>query len=193
MVVEAAPASSFEMSKPDLLFELLIIALDLPTQFGEVHELAEGNVFRQGRKPIFGRLFLPFGPFHQQPLFGPDFRECVISMCDTNPHASKARGQTLGRPLPPFDPAPGALGEVESELFDRDRFMLVVASKALWLLAAARPFLRRQRSRAGRPHCSVWQDTGHIGQCERADAGTQICVTAIARVHQDHAARKPGL
>ena len=51
MVVEAAPASSSEMSEPDLLFELLIIALDLPTQFGEVHELAEGNVSRQGRKP----------------------------------------------------------------------------------------------------------------------------------------------
>ena len=52
MVVEAAPASSFEMSEPDLLFELLIIALDSPTQFGEVHELAEGNVFRQGRNRI---------------------------------------------------------------------------------------------------------------------------------------------
>ena len=34
------------LQKPDLLFELLIIALDTPTQFGEVHELAEGNVFR---------------------------------------------------------------------------------------------------------------------------------------------------
>ena len=109
MVVEAAPASSFEMSEPDLLFELLIIALDTPTQFGEVHEFAEGNVFRQGRKPIFGRLFLPSGHSINSHSSG-RISECVISMCDTNPHASKARGQTLGRPLPPFDPAPGALG-----------------------------------------------------------------------------------
>ena len=43
----------------------------------------------------------------------------------------------LGRPLPPFDPAPGALGEAESELLDRNRFMLVVATKALRSLAAA--------------------------------------------------------
>jgi hypothetical protein len=50
-------------------------------------------------------------------------------MRDTNPHASKARGQTLGRPLPPFDPAPGALGEAESELFDRDRFIPTSAMK----------------------------------------------------------------
>src|ERR1700720_877070 len=60
VVMEAAPASSFEMSEPDLLFEFLIIALDTPTQFGEVHQLAEGDVFRQGRKPIFGWLFLTF-------------------------------------------------------------------------------------------------------------------------------------
>jgi FixJ family two-component response regulator len=39
-----------------------------------------------------------------------------------------------------------------------------------------RPFFRRQRSRAERPHRGVRQDTGHIGQRERADAGTQICV-----------------
>ena len=75
------------LQKPDLLFEFLIIALDTPTEFSEVHQLAEEDVFRQGRKPIFGWLFLTFGPFDQQPLFGPAFRECVISMRDTNPHA----------------------------------------------------------------------------------------------------------
>ena len=112
VVVEAAPVSSFEMSEPDLLIELLIIALDTPTEFSEVHQFAEGDVFRQGRKPIFGRLFLTFGPFDQQPLFGPAFRACVISMCDTNPQASKARRQRLGRPLPPFNSAPGTPTEI---------------------------------------------------------------------------------
>src|ERR1700694_5473490 len=116
VVVEAAPASPFEMSEPDLLFELLIIALDTPTEFSEVHQFVEGDVFRQGRKPIFGRLFLTFGPFDQQPLFGPASRVSAISLCDTTPHASKARRQRLGRPLPPFNSAPGALGEAESEL-----------------------------------------------------------------------------
>ena len=33
--MEAAPASSFEMSEPDLLFEFLIIALDTPTEFSK--------------------------------------------------------------------------------------------------------------------------------------------------------------
>ena len=70
--------------------------------------------------------------------------------------------------------------------------MLVVATKALRSLAAARPFLRRPRTRAERPHRGVLQDTSHISQRERADAGSQICVAAVARVHEDHAARKPG-
>ena len=81
-----------------------------------------GDVSREGRKPIFGRLFLTFGPFDHQPLLGWAFRERVISIRYTGPHSSKARRQRLGRPLPPFDPAPGALGEAESELFDRDRY-----------------------------------------------------------------------
>jgi hypothetical protein len=34
MVVEATPTSPFEMTEPDLLFEILIIALDAPAQLG---------------------------------------------------------------------------------------------------------------------------------------------------------------
>jgi hypothetical protein len=33
--VEAAPSSPFNMAEPDLLLELLVIALDAPAQFGE--------------------------------------------------------------------------------------------------------------------------------------------------------------
>src|SRR5471032_1037746 len=98
MVVEAAPASSFEMSEPDLLFELLIIALDTPTQFGEVHELAEGNVFRQGRKPIFGRLFLPFWPFDQQPLFGPEHdHEARVAEISALKEGPKQKPRAVGK------------------------------------------------------------------------------------------------
>ena len=34
VVVEATPTSAFEMPEPDLLFEILIIALDAPAQLG---------------------------------------------------------------------------------------------------------------------------------------------------------------
>ncbi len=45
--METAPASSFEMPEPDFLFELLIIALNAPTQFSEVDEFAKRDVFRK--------------------------------------------------------------------------------------------------------------------------------------------------
>ena len=47
MVMEAAPSAPFEMPEPDLLLELLIVALDAPTQLGHVHQRAEGNVLRK--------------------------------------------------------------------------------------------------------------------------------------------------
>ena len=69
-MVEAAPAAAFIMAKADLLFELLIIALDAPAQFDGVDESVEGDVFGQGRKPIFGRFAFGVGPFDDQPFLG---------------------------------------------------------------------------------------------------------------------------
>jgi len=89
--MEAAPPTPFEMSEPELLLELLIVALDAPTQLGGVDQPAEGNVFRKGREPVFGWLILAVGPLDQQPLFRPRLSEIVLAMCDPNAHASKPR------------------------------------------------------------------------------------------------------
>src|SRR5262249_30411060 len=70
--------------------------------------------------------------------------------------------------------------------------MLVVTAQSLWWSPFAQPFFRRQRRRIGRPHRGVWQDTGYIGQFQRADAGPQVRVAARSGIHQHHAARKPG-
>src|SRR6266849_1593419 len=70
--------------------------------------------------------------------------------------------------------------------------MLVVPADELRWSPAARPILWRQRPRARCPHRRLRQDTGDIAQRERADAGAQVCVAAITRVHQHHAARKAG-
>jgi len=113
-------------------------------------------------------------------------------MRGSNPHASKARGQPFGRPLPPLDRAPGAVGQAERKLLDRDGLMLVVAANELGSSPAARPLLRRQRSRARRPHTGLRQDAGDIAQCQRTHAGAQVRVAAIPRVHQHHAASKAG-
>jgi hypothetical protein len=51
MMMEAAPAAASEMVQPELVFELLVVALDPPAQLGEVDEIGEGRRCRQGREP----------------------------------------------------------------------------------------------------------------------------------------------
>ena len=85
--MEAAPPTPFKMSEPELLLELLIVALDTPAQLGGVDQPAEGDVFRKGREPVFGRLILALGPLDQQPLFRSGLSEIVIAMRDANAHA----------------------------------------------------------------------------------------------------------
>jgi hypothetical protein len=47
VVVEASPSSSFEMSEPNFLFELLIIALDSLTQPRQIYQRRKSDVFRK--------------------------------------------------------------------------------------------------------------------------------------------------
>jgi hypothetical protein len=61
-MMEAAPTSSLEMPKPDLLLELLIITLDAPAHFSKIDQTGEADVLRQRRKPILRRLVLGVAP-----------------------------------------------------------------------------------------------------------------------------------
>src|SRR5665647_3366121 len=106
VVVEAAQSSALEMPKPNLLLEFLIVALDAPAQLGEVDQRAERDILGKGREPVFGRLFLAFGPLDQQPFLRSALGELVVMMRGTNAHAGKARGQLLDRAFAPRDRAP---------------------------------------------------------------------------------------
>ena len=56
MVVEASPASTFEMPEPDLLLEVVIVTLNAPAQLGGVDQIAKRDFRRERREPIFGPL-----------------------------------------------------------------------------------------------------------------------------------------
>ena len=140
-MVESSPPSPFIVCEPDLLLELLVVAFDPPAQLGEVDHLFETDVLGKSREPVFGRLIFAVGPLDQQPLFRPALGEFVIAMGDANTHASKARDQRLGLAFPPLDRAPCTLRQTNSELFDRDRLMLVIATQELWWLPTTRSFL----------------------------------------------------
>src|SRR3954451_6239591 len=118
-MMEAAPSAPFIVAKADLLFELLIVPLDTPAQFGKVDELPEAHTRRQGREPIFGRLGFALGPLDQQPFLRQQFWDQLV-MSNANAHARKARRKPIGRAFPPPDRAPGMLGQTKRQLFDRD-------------------------------------------------------------------------
>jgi hypothetical protein len=47
MMMEAAPTAALIVTKPDLLVELLIVALDAPAHLGKIDEPAEADIRRQ--------------------------------------------------------------------------------------------------------------------------------------------------
>src|ERR1700722_17726229 len=105
VMMEAAPATPFVVTEPDLLLELLIVALDAPAQLGKINQLLEADVLRQCGEPVFGRLCFALWPFDQQPLRRQRLRDQFV-VPDTETHTRKARGQLLGRPLPPCHRVP---------------------------------------------------------------------------------------
>src|SRR5258707_10936306 len=140
-MVKSAPPAPFEMSEPDLLLELLIIALDAPAQLGGVDQTAEGDFFWKSREPIFGRRFLALGPFDQQPLFRSIFGE-FATVSDPNPHARKTRGQPLGGAFAPLDRAPSVHRQAKRDILGRLHLRPV----------AGPPLPRPGRPGAGGPH-----------------------------------------
>src|SRR5215468_2646775 len=116
-MMETTPPASLVMAEPDLLLELLIITLDAPTQLAGVDQIAECDVLRQGREPVFGRLLLALGPLDQQPLLG-RFPGTFVARCNVNTHTCKPRGQPFIRALPPFDRAPCFRPQSEGQVLD---------------------------------------------------------------------------
>src|ERR1700692_5096309 len=185
-MMEAAPSASFIMPKPNLLLEFLIVPLDTPAQLGEVDELAEADIRRQRREPIFGRLGFALGPLDQQPLLRYQFRDQPI-MPDPNAYARKARRQPIGRPFPPPERAPGTLGQTKRHLFGRDQIGLVAPPRIVQRLASA------LGSGAWWPYQGIRLNAGHVGHSRGRHAGAQPRVIAIGDVHQCDAAGKAGL
>src|ERR1700747_1123407 len=122
-MMEAPPASPFKMPKPDLLLELLIVALDAPAHFGEIDQTGEADVPRQRRKPIIRRLLLAFGPFDQQPFVRPGFAAMEVSFGNAHAQARKARSQWRVGSLAPGNSSSSLGWEVDSKLLPLDRPM----------------------------------------------------------------------
>src|SRR5580693_4009566 len=106
MVVEAAPPAPFIITKPELLLQLLIIALDPPSQLCDINQTFEGDILWQSGKPILGRLGFFWRPLDQQPLFGARLGQQGIAMCRPHPLPRKARREPVCSALAPRDCLP---------------------------------------------------------------------------------------
>src|ERR1700722_14588001 len=118
-MMEAAPAAAFVMPEPNLLLELLVVALDAPAQFCKIDEPLEADILRQRRETVFGRLFFALGPLDQQPLRRQLLGDQLV-VSDTDAHPRKARGQLIGRALSPRHRTPGPLRQAKRHLLGRD-------------------------------------------------------------------------
>src|SRR5258708_36167425 len=105
-MMEATPSPTFKMPEADFLLELLIVALDAPTQLGEVDQAMKGDVHGKRRQKGFGRLGLVLGPLDQEPFFRARLVAPVVTLPDTHPHPRKARGHDFRRTLSPCHGAP---------------------------------------------------------------------------------------
>lgn len=129
VVMKAAPFTTLVMSKPDLLFEFLVVAFDPPPQSGNIDQFLQRGPGRQRREPILGRRTLAFGPFDQQPLFSTWGTSQIIAMCRTDTDGGKARAQFSARAFAPSDLAELLGSQAESQLFDCHRLMVFIASQ----------------------------------------------------------------
>ena len=98
MVVETAPPAPFIIAEAEFLLELLVVALDPPSQLGEVDQTLKADLLGQCGKPIFGRLGFALRPLDQQPLFGARLAPLGIAM--RRPHALPG-GATTASPRCP--------------------------------------------------------------------------------------------
>lgn len=60
-MMEATPSPPFVVAEPDLLLQLLIVALGAPSQFCGVRQIVEREVAQQGRQRVLGGRILVFG------------------------------------------------------------------------------------------------------------------------------------
>ncbi len=91
VMMETAPAAPFIVTEPEILLEVLVVALDVSAHLCFQHHAFQRHVLRQGRQPLPHRLLVAFGPFDERPPLGSKFGAPIIAM----------RGMHRNSPTPP--------------------------------------------------------------------------------------------
>src|SRR5258708_1648018 len=112
-MVESPPSASLVVAKPDLLFEVLVVALDAPAHFDNVDKTPERRLGGKRRQPVLGGVGLRLRPFDQQPFLP---LLCLAPNRRRPPaDARKAPGQRIGPTIAPADVAPGLFRQAQRQ------------------------------------------------------------------------------
>src|SRR5512137_2101836 len=166
VMVEAPPTTALEMAKPQFLLELLVVALDAPTQLGQARQLLDGGRHGQRTQEVLGRFRFVARPLDEQPLL---WRRCgasVIAMGTADTDGSEARGQRRIRTLAPGDGTVTTAGQLPRQFLDRQRPVLGIAPQSAGRAATARPRRRWQRRLARRPNPGRTRRADHVTEAE---------------------------
>ena len=189
MVVEASPAAALEVTQPEFLFELAIIALDAPAQLGRGDETAQRRVDRESGQPIFERLGVVLGPLDQQPFFGTRLGQIVIARSRADAHGGEPRGEIDVRSFAPHDGLPGLGWQLLSQGLGRERLVITAAPHQRRRAPGSTSGLGRQRRLTGPPDAQGRLHADDIIEAEFGHASPEGAIGTIACISQDHSGR----
>jgi hypothetical protein len=106
VMMKAAPAATFEVAQSEFLFQFFIIAFDDPALFCQSVQVAQWDVFRQVRQPVFARFGFSARPLDQQPLLLSRLLEFVVAMSSANAYGGEAGAQRMTYAFPLCDVFP---------------------------------------------------------------------------------------
>src|SRR2546422_7793764 len=181
-MVEAPPASPFEMIEPQLVLELLVVPLDTPAQHREADQIRPRRRRRQRGQPILDRCGFGARPLDEQPLLGARRRTPVVAV--RGPHADRREARPHRAPcsLAPRHGTPRPRRQLLGQCPHAEWSMSpCAADQGRWPALAS--ILRRwQRRAAGRPHGRLGADANDIrnGPCrQRIAKGGDHAVASI--------------
>src|SRR5260370_12741856 len=133
MVVEAPPASSFEVIKTNLLLQLLVVAFDSPADLRKADELVFGRIRRHRREPDLGGLLLYSRPLDNEPLQIARRMQEFVSVSRPDTQEGKARSHVAAAALPPRDRFPRRRWKTVGQKANRKRSLaLHAADQGRW-------------------------------------------------------------
>src|SRR5450432_4727860 len=103
VMMESAPTPAFIVAEPELLLEVLVVALDAPAHVGLRDQIVQGNAFGEVGQVILEGLDVARRPFDQQPLFRAQARLADVSSGMAYAHGSKPPAERFIGAFAPAD------------------------------------------------------------------------------------------